>query len=144
MTLFQIAWCTRLRGPLLYAYVWIAMLTALGQLAVAIYCFVALRKKTYCYAFELYSNDDMWRHYHDYCDEKVWGSIALVSFVLWASASMCLFQFVRSGRHAKLEEQYSSGNIHAAPAVEMVEEIDSTEQMVTEAAVLEFGKGGEE
>lgn len=151
MTMFQIMWCTRLRAPLLYGYVWVAILTALGQLAVAIYCFVALRKKTDCYAVELYSNDDYWRPdddrwqwpNRDYCDEKLWGTTALVCFFLWASASICLFKFVKSGRHAKWEEQYSSGNVHETHNVQLVEQSESTEQMGTEADILESGKSEE-
>lgn len=47
----------------------------------------------------------------DYCDnEIIWAIIAIFSGVLWAASAGFLFHFVKSRRHGKWEEQYSSQN----------------------------------
>jgi len=82
----------------------------------------------------------------DYCQQEVWGSIALVCFFLWMAAAVCMFYFVKSGRHATWEAKLSvTSEDDAAPAkLEAVPSRDGGEELVqADAAVLSSDKEDE-
>ena len=123
MILFQIFWCCRQTSCSLYLPTAVAAIASLASLNVAIYAFVRMRSASYCIPFVMYQskyifdddalltlNDDEYINYLrnlDDCREKTWGIIATICSALWAAAAICLFWFVKSGRHARWEEIYS-------------------------------------
>lgn len=111
---FLMLWCKRLSTRSIYAYVWMARVIAVCQFGLALYCWVALRRKKYCHVFEMSSDDNYYYGSYDWwdddCSEKGWGFLSFVCSLLWAVCSLCLAKFVHSGRHAKLEDQYSPGS----------------------------------
>ena len=112
--LFQLLWCVRMRRSPLLWYIVVAGLISVMNLGIAIYVLVAWRKKEYCRIFDwytenYYSNDDRYTWPNtDYCQEKTWFAIALACALLWAGVTFCITWFVKSGRHAKWEEEYTT------------------------------------
>lgn len=145
MTLFQILWCTRMRSGPLYSHVTVAVASFAGNLALAIYVLVHWRKKSYCDPWVMWaSNDDYVDDFykypnngHEYCKQIAWGSVALVCAVLWAVACICMFVFVKSGRHAKWEKKHSP-SVELAVASSPADGINGA--VVANAAVIETEK----
>merc|ERR1711959_401988 len=50
-------------------------------------------------------DDDAYGSQYDYCREEVWATVAFITAALWFSAAGLVFYFVKSGQHAKWEEQ---------------------------------------
>lgn len=131
LTIFQVLWCARMRSGVLYGQVAIAGLTSVGHLIVAIYVLVAWRSKSWCepwsmYASSYYYEDDS---YNDYCKEGTWFAVGLVCALMWAAASVCMFVFVKSGRHAKWEAKY-------LPSKGDVEITNQEDPVVADAAIV--------
>ena len=128
-----------MRSGMLYGQVAIAGITSMIHLAVAIYVLVAWRKKRYCTPWDMYTNDDHYNYWDDdyyrwpntdNCKEKTWFAIALVCSLIWLAATVCMFVFVKSGRHAKWEAKY-------IPSKGDVEATDQENPVVADAAVVE-------
>ena len=134
----QVLWCARMRSGVIYGQVAIAGLTSVGHLIVAIYVLVAWRRKRYCQAWSMYTNDyyydddyNRWPN-NDNCMERTWFAIGLVCGLMWAAAAVCMFWFVKSGRHAKWEAKYtpSKGD----------EVTNQEDAVVADAAIIESEK----
>ena len=48
--------------------------------------------------------------FNDNCNEGAWATVAFVCAALWFAVAGCILHFVKSGRHAKWEEQLSKSN----------------------------------
>ena len=55
-------------------------------------------------------SDDYVGSTSDYCNEGAWATVAFVCAALWFAVAGCILHFVKSGRHAKWEEQLSKSN----------------------------------
>jgi len=148
MALFQILWCTRMRSGPLYSHVAVAVLSFVGNMIVGIYVFVNWKKKSYCYVWDWWVSDDDWRdddfykypnNGHEDCKQIAWGSVALVCAVLWAAAAICMFVFVKSGRHAKWEKKHTPAD-SVELAVASTPGTETNGAVVADAAVLETEK----
>jgi len=115
MLMFQFLWCCRQSRSALLSLAAVAMVCALANIGVAIYVFEVWSRVGWCEPFTFYNDDHMsddYQYYvmtiHDYCTEKIWGTIALVCGILWIVAFGCIVRFVTSGKHAKWEEMYGA------------------------------------
>lgn len=68
----------------------------------------------------------------DYYMEQLWAGYSFVCGGLWFLVSIFMFCFLKSGRHARFEEKYTSTTATATPVVEMqeVQAIDVVEEDV--------------
>lgn len=120
MSIIQIIWCCRQNRSMILASAAVAVASALTSIGVGIYILINWSDESYCYTFVL----DAY-HYggeNDYCEEGKWGTIALVSGVIWSLVSVCIIHFVRSGRHALFEKHHADAgaeNSNANAAVEL-------------------------
>jgi len=106
MALFQTYWCCRQNSATTYTSVLVAGVSSLSLLGYGIYYLVRdLRTRT--------------SYYVDFL--VILAIILIVSGALWAAAAACMFDFIKSGRHAKWEEKHSNqagGNSTPAPVPE--------------------------
>jgi len=132
LVLSQLSWCLRLPKYTLYAFVAVAGVSSLAQIAVGIFVLIKWRKKEYCYIFVfdddefMYNNHDDDIYYYDACSEEVWASIAFISAALWAASAGFMFYFVNSGRHAKWEEKHGQNTEIATSTPIAIVELAST------------------
>lgn len=149
LVMFQLPWCCRQNGGAMYGAVAIATGVSLAMMGVGIYCAVVWKTVTDCYPFEMYSYTSTYIREgqdapRDYCQEEVWAALSFVCSALWLAAAVCMFRFVKSGRHAKWEANHSpdielaqaqpaSGDaavVADAPAVVLPENVKSEEEDV--------------
>lgn len=115
ITLLNILWCVRMPSKPLYIHVVVAAVASLVSLVCAIWIFIKWRSPWvyWCVPLIMYADDntvDDWDFQYDddwsECHREAWGAIAVVCSALWAASAICMFCFVKSGRHAKWEAKY--------------------------------------
>jgi len=111
LTLVQLLWCCRQNVKSIYASAAVATIASLVCDGLGLYMLIQWKYVRSCYTFVLYSygslDDDNYSSRRDYCNEQGWASVAFVCGVLWSAVAVCLYYFVKTGRHAKWEEHHS-------------------------------------
>jgi len=114
LAIFQLPWFCRQSRFLIYATAVVGMICSLASLALGIYVSIVFSDRHLCDVYSLdsgYWHPSSWNFYKqlDVCREEIWASIAFLCFGFWATAAILMAYFVKSGRHAVLEEKHRSG-----------------------------------
>ena len=118
--MFQILWCCRQSGTALYIFAFVAALCSLTSISLGTYIAVAFGNYTRCQSYFNVGGDgdNTIDGEKDYCPEILWAIWSWSCGALWSIVSICTFCFVKSGRHARYEEKYSSTTAIADSVVE--------------------------
>jgi hypothetical protein len=132
LVMFQLPWCCRQNSGSLYGSAAVAFFNALAMIGLGIYVLVVWKDVSDCVPFYGYTYTSS-SFYNDYCHEEAWGAIALVCAFLWGAAAVCMFCFVKSGRHALWEKRHIPSDAELAEASpEVVEEGDQPTEVTVE------------
>jgi len=107
--LLQILWCCRQNKAGFLASTVVSAVAALLCTVGGIIILVFWKDVYWCDPF-LFITDDYVGSTSDYCNEGAWATVAFVCAALWFAVAGCILHFVKSGRHAKWEEQLSKSN----------------------------------
>jgi len=110
LVLLQLVWCCRQNKAGFLASTVVSAVAALLCTVGGIIILVFWKDATWCVPFVFISDDDDYVGYPDYCNEGAWATVAFVCAALWFAVAGCLLHFVKSGRHAKWEEQLSKSS----------------------------------
>ena len=106
LVLLQLVWCCRQNKAGFLASTVVSAVAALLCTVGGIIILVTWKDVVECNIF-YFSTYPTW---YDYCNEGVWATVAFVCAALWYAVAGFLLHFVKSGRHAKWEEQLSKSN----------------------------------
>lgn len=112
LVMFQLPWCCRQNKGAMYGAVAIATFVSLSNIGLGIYCLVAWKHVTDCYPFDMSSYTSTYIREgedepRDWCQEEAWAIVAFVCSAFWLATAVCMFVFVKSGRHAKWEDKHT-------------------------------------
>jgi len=135
MIAFQMLWCCRQTAGCLYVFASFAMVCSLLCFGVGAYILTQFGNHTWCTVYYLDGGgDNTDPDAYDWCFETLWSGWSFLSGSLWFMASVFTFYFVKSGRHAKIEEKLSCTTATATHVVELrtvhAEEEPSTDSFV--------------